>query len=168
MDLNFNEVASDDEEEVVNFDEASRDIKEELGKTFYYVGAKFKMIGDLCEKKAQSLDKQFNCPVTTARSSKNQFLVLQCKHGGNYRKARKGHQEQQQPKDEKEDEEDKIKNRSHATYTKSRDLSSSDEKGSRRHKTGRKQCSLRIYASVGRDAQNPWEVRQVFFSRSQA
>ncbi|KAG1087090.1 hypothetical protein G6F42_020741 [Rhizopus arrhizus] len=30
------EVASDDEEEVIDFDETSRDMKEELGKVFYF------------------------------------------------------------------------------------------------------------------------------------
>ncbi|CAO0802838.1 unnamed protein product [Mucor circinelloides] len=140
------EVASDDEEEVIDFDETSRDMKEELGKVFY-VGAKFKTMEDLREK-AQSLGKQFNCPITTARSSKNQFLVLQCRHGGEYRKARKGQQEEQQQKNEKEDEKDK------------------NEKGARRYKTGRKQCPLRIYASVGRDDQNPWEVRQVVLNHN--
>ncbi|KAG1080756.1 hypothetical protein G6F42_023223 [Rhizopus arrhizus] len=63
---------------------------------------------EVLHEKAQSLDKQFNYAITTARSSKNQFLILQCRHGGEYRKARKGQkEEQQQKKDEKEDEKDK-------------------------------------------------------------
>jgi len=90
----------------------ARDMKEELGRAFY-VGTKFKVI-EILRQKAQSLGKQFNCPITTARSSKNQFLILQCRHGGEYRKARKGQkEEQQQKKDEKEDEKDKSKNQSH-------------------------------------------------------
>ncbi|EPB80954.1 hypothetical protein HMPREF1544_12354, partial [Mucor circinelloides 1006PhL] len=104
--LDLDEVASDDEEEVIDFEEASPEMKEELGKPFY-VGANFKTM-EVLHEKAQSLDKQFNYAITTARSSKNQFLILQCRHGGEYRKARKGQkEEQQQKKDEKEDEKDK-------------------------------------------------------------
>ncbi|KAL9547023.1 hypothetical protein PS6_007366 [Mucor atramentarius] len=48
--VDLDEVASDDEEEVIDFDESSRDMKEELGR--------FKMMEDLREK-AQSLGKRF-------------------------------------------------------------------------------------------------------------
>jgi len=78
--LDVDEFASDDEEEVIDFEESSRDMKEELGKTSY-VGTKYKTMEGL-RKKAQSLDKQFNCPITSAKTSKNQFLVLHCRHGG--------------------------------------------------------------------------------------
>ncbi|EPB87896.1 hypothetical protein HMPREF1544_05303 [Mucor circinelloides 1006PhL] len=69
--LDVDEFASDDEEEVIDFEESSRDMKEELGKTSY-VGTKYKTMEGL-RKKAQSLDKQFNCPITSAKTSKNQM-----------------------------------------------------------------------------------------------
>ena len=60
---------------------------EALSKIFY-VGAKFSSMEEL-RGKAQALGSQFNCPITTGKSSKNSYIILQCKHGGNYRKARK-------------------------------------------------------------------------------
>ncbi|EPB92316.1 hypothetical protein HMPREF1544_00885 [Mucor circinelloides 1006PhL] len=55
--VDLDEFASDDEEEVIDFDESSRDMREKLGSVFY-VGAEFKM-EDICEK-AQSLGNRFN------------------------------------------------------------------------------------------------------------
>ncbi|KAL9541673.1 hypothetical protein PS6_010199, partial [Mucor atramentarius] len=55
--VDLDEFASDDEEEAIDFDESSRDMRENLGRVFY-VDAKFKM-EDICEK-AQSLGNRFN------------------------------------------------------------------------------------------------------------
>jgi len=81
----LDEAASDDEEEVIDFDESSRDMKVELGRV-YHVGASFKVMEDICEK-AQSLDKRFNWHCLTlplqelsllnmTGSSLQQFLLL--------------------------------------------------------------------------------------------
>ncbi|KAL7313587.1 hypothetical protein PS15m_007321 [Mucor circinelloides] len=72
--VDLDEPESDGEEEVIDFDESSRDMKEELDKALY-IGTRYKTMKDL-PKKAQSLDKQFNCPSIAAESSKNLFLLL--------------------------------------------------------------------------------------------
>lgn len=84
---------SDEEEESVFQDqpsdlaESSRNMQEELGKAFF-VGAKFKSMEELREK-AQELGSQFNCPITTSKSSTSRYVIMQCRHGSVRRKARK-------------------------------------------------------------------------------
>ena len=87
--LVFDETREESEHEVVStvVAESSSDMKEEFGKIFF-VGAKFRSLDELRDK-AQALGKEFNCPINTARSSKNSYIILQCRPGGTYRKAKK-------------------------------------------------------------------------------
>ena len=87
--LVFDETREESEYEVEStvVAESSNNMKEEFGKVFF-VGAKFRS-SDEVRDKAQALGKEFNCPIATARSSKNSYIVLQCRHGGTYRKAKK-------------------------------------------------------------------------------
>ncbi|KAG1119678.1 hypothetical protein G6F42_012925 [Rhizopus arrhizus] len=57
--VDLDEAVSDDEEEVIDFDEASRDMKKELGEVFY-VGAKFKTMEDICGKVQRTIASEYD------------------------------------------------------------------------------------------------------------
>ena len=142
--------------------------RKEYQKNFFVV-AKFKSSDELCEK-AQALGKELYCPITTVRSSKNSYIVLQCRHGGTYRKANK-------VKADAEREESSESMCCIENYKRNGVAESSDwldsffidtiESG-RHYQSGRKRCPLHIYASLGRDTERPWEVRQVTLKHNHA
>lgn len=74
-------------DEACNFEESNQNFQQELSSVFF-VGAEFKSMDDLRDK-AQAIGKQFNCPISTTKSTKNASIILQCRHGGKYRQAKK-------------------------------------------------------------------------------
>lgn len=166
----------DFEESSVDFEESSADMEEELAAVFYK-GAGFKSMQAL-RSKAQDIGRKFNCPITTARSTTNSFIILQCKHSGEYRKAKKVDVEEEctsnkstisvYEKNKTNASSITILAKKNGNTEAGEDTEETKTSKQKSTKTGKRGCPLRIYASVCRDAENPWMVRDVVLKHNHA